>query len=330
MSNAITLAPMNPKVRVEFQNIAGYLVDMFINERYNRAESLYKNSKKINSVTEGYYMAIQEYIQLLETDSRTYISTLEGIIGYYRKWTEHKTLTLTSGIDHILQNFVPIKYFYSIKDDLREAVTQQIIRNIVKRTAQVVLEKYTRHIIDGRKKSMRDTIYILRDEVEKILQMERDEYFTRFALGQEEIKVNDSATTEKAKLAKTIALAQQFLNQRKAVEEKLKKAVNYINALRARVAELQKELGQKNSTLKSRDAEIDDLNTKLEETYEQLAQSQAGDEEYENLTDAQNFDPARMFESRQEQQPDPLLVPPKNIPDDKPGGGDIDLSAIDV
>ncbi len=312
----VTLSPITPKVREEFQVIAGYIVGIFVNERYNRAQEIWKSNKKINSVTEGYYMAIGEYIQLLQSDSKFYIKTLEGIIGYYHKWTDQKTLTIMTGIDQILQNFIPPKFFYDLRESDREATTQQIIKDVISRFAQLVLSKYTGIIIDKRKTANNnDTVYILRDEVGKILQMERDEMWCRFAMGQEKIRVDDHVSTDRVKLAKMKELAQKFLDQRKEIEVKLEKAVEFIKKLTVQNQGLKKQLLAVSATIKSRDAEIDELNIKLEETYERAAKSDPPeDDEIDDADNAEDFDPNSLFATADNPPAKPSAKPPAKPP----------------
>jgi uncharacterized coiled-coil protein SlyX len=275
--NGATLAPIDSRVISEFNVICGYLVDIFANERYIRARELWKNSNKISSVTDGYYASISEYFQLLKKEPKFYIRTLEGIVAYYRQWTQHKDMTITMCIDHILQHFIPLKFFYSLKDSDKEASIQQVLTNIIKNFSEVIIKKYTSLIIDKRRNDIRKGIQILRDELREIMIKERDAMFCRFAIGQENLKV-DAPTEEKVVITKMKQLAQKFLDQRKQVEEKLKKAIEILKEKNQEIKTLKESVAEQIQIVSSRDDEIDKLYTKIEELSESLANNQTWNE----------------------------------------------------
>jgi len=261
----------DPAVLSTFDVIGCYFVDIFYNHLYLSANSIRKetsfaassgaaganssaNNMRERSLTDEYKSAVHAYMLGVTRDEKYYKKTITGLQTFYQTYTKYNTIGLNAFIDRVINTFLPEEYANSLNNGEKEFFLNDIISSVVKEFCSRAVDiTHLKQIIDSH-----DNEYNTRAWVDELIDLqitEREKIFEKFtrklAGGRAEqyekidVSVAQKIAAERDKIweeltarVKEMSILESRLADSKKVAAKMYEA---INALKTRIAELEKE-----------------------------------------------------------------------------------------
>jgi hypothetical protein len=166
-----------------YQIVGAYFVDVYYNHIYAEAIK-FKNSGRVNSITEGYRHGTFAFLSALDSKSKStykpskYNTLLVGINEYFIKHTCFSSLTLGECMDKIVREFIPDDYFKALDNDQKRNVLRKVLTNTLREFTKVVIEEFLLAIIDNHEEL--ENIEAMKERIVDLFIDEREKIFHDF------------------------------------------------------------------------------------------------------------------------------------------------------
>lgn len=321
---------LDPYVESIFSLLSTFVSNIYYSTLYIEAVKRKENGQSI-SITAGYKHVCNEFLVSVNHKSRRYVpidynNLLRQINAYFQLQTDRATQTTSECIGMIVKAFVPTTYFTALTTGDRLMIMKRVLTNFLVNTTHLMTHDYILDVIDGRE--IKETKDMIRDNLSKLLVVERDDIYQDFVNQQNGVKGNRNIAEvlEMRKritgLENALTIARREIIEQKTrtsdYESKLKQAIALCKSIRGSgetgMAKITAERDRANvendrltDILRQRDERIAQLEAQIENQLMSPSISVLGSDNlgFDNNLD---LDPVSAPEPEPEPTPEPVTV----------------------
>jgi hypothetical protein len=240
-----------------FEILSAYIADMFYNKFYSESIN-YMNSKKSPSITAGYQVIINSYVNAIKNPENMQ-KIVRALNTYYQAYSNYSSMTFKDFINSVIIHLVPDKFHNDMSDDNKYKTICKIVSNVLVETMLYISEGYINNIIDNHneKNGMH-----MKDHIVNLFLIEREKLFSSLIKGMSAPMVPRDVVEK---------LQQNYQSTIRRLNEKLQQnnnaanvqLLNKINALYLNYKKKCEELTTENVDLRKQITDLQNKNVEL-------------------------------------------------------------------
>ena len=143
------MSKSNTEVHDTIEIIATYTVHTFYNIIYEKGKKLSASRKTVDNITDGYKIAVKNYVEQLNSSDRFFTQILSDIHGSFCHYSKYRFLSMEEWIKRMVFCFIPSEYHGSVDSDSKNKVVNRVIKTPITQFAIATLKlQNLRKIID--------------------------------------------------------------------------------------------------------------------------------------------------------------------------------------